>query len=121
MHTTTIGEILREYREYHKMSLLDLSKKTRIKVSYLQALEQKTHKAIQLYEDAQNKLKLYENQTAVTQKMLDISVKRLMLARMKLGTATNSVVKKMIAPPRKNRGWTTPVFHQMRSPIAPTR
>ncbi len=37
--TKTIGELLRDERESHRLPLRDLAKKTRIRVEYLQALE----------------------------------------------------------------------------------
>lgn len=40
MKTRTIGEILREEREFHHLSLESLSKRTRIRQEYLEALEQ---------------------------------------------------------------------------------
>lgn len=40
MRTKTIGEILREERERHRVSLVDLAKRTRIRERYLKALEQ---------------------------------------------------------------------------------
>lgn len=39
MKTKTIGEILREEREFHRLSLESLAKRTRIREEYLQALE----------------------------------------------------------------------------------
>jgi len=39
MKTKSIGEILREEREYHRLSLEALAKRTRIRQEYLQALE----------------------------------------------------------------------------------
>lgn len=39
MKTKTIGEILREEREYHHLSIADLAKRTRIRAEYLEALE----------------------------------------------------------------------------------
>jgi cytoskeleton protein RodZ len=39
MKTKTIGEILREERVRHRVSIEDVSKRTRIRLSYLQALE----------------------------------------------------------------------------------
>lgn len=40
MGTKTIGEILRSEREFHRLSLDQLAKETRIRVEYLRALEQ---------------------------------------------------------------------------------
>lgn len=37
--TKSIGEILREERLKHRLSLSDLAKRTRIRLSYLEALE----------------------------------------------------------------------------------
>jgi len=39
MQTKTIGEILRDEREFHRLSLDDLAKRTRIRSEYLAALE----------------------------------------------------------------------------------
>ncbi|HYD35239.1 MAG TPA: helix-turn-helix domain-containing protein [Vitreimonas sp.] len=39
MKTKSIGEILGEEREFHRLSLADLAKRTRIRLEYLQALE----------------------------------------------------------------------------------
>ncbi len=40
MKTRTIGEILRAERIHHRLSLLELSQRTRIRLEYLQALEE---------------------------------------------------------------------------------
>lgn len=39
MKTKSVGEILKEEREYHRLSLDEVSKRTRIRVEYLRALE----------------------------------------------------------------------------------
>lgn len=39
MKTKTVGELLKEKREYHRLSLAVLSEKTRIRIEYLEALE----------------------------------------------------------------------------------
>ncbi len=40
MKTRTIGEILKAERVYHRLSLVELSQRTRIRLEYLQALEE---------------------------------------------------------------------------------
>lgn len=39
MKTKTIGEMLREEREFHRLSIAELAKRTRIRAEYLEALE----------------------------------------------------------------------------------
>lgn len=44
--TKTIGEILRDERESHRLPITELAKKTRIRVEYLQALEENNFSAL---------------------------------------------------------------------------
>ncbi|MDQ3008420.1 MAG: helix-turn-helix domain-containing protein [bacterium] len=46
MKTKTIGEILKEEREFHRLSLEELAKRTRIRPEYLQALESNNFEAL---------------------------------------------------------------------------
>lgn len=39
MHTRTVGQVLKEERQKHRLSLTDLSQQTRIRLEYLKALE----------------------------------------------------------------------------------
>lgn len=46
MRTTTIGEILREYREHYGLGLQELAQKTRIRQEHLEALEDNRYEAL---------------------------------------------------------------------------
>lgn len=105
MKTKTIGEILREEREYHRLSLEALAKRTRIRQEYLQALERNEFQALPAAAFVKGYIKTYGQIFGFDSQPLLALLRR----DFKESAKGKLVPREFIKPVLKKRQWWTPV------------
>lgn len=105
MKTKSIGEILREEREYHRLSLESLAKRTRIRQEYLQALEQNEFDALPAAAFVKGYIKTYGQVFGFDSTPLLALLRR----DFKESAKGTLVPREFIKPVLKKRQWWTPL------------
>ncbi|MEN8252755.1 MAG: helix-turn-helix domain-containing protein [Patescibacteria group bacterium] len=105
MRSKSIGEILKDYREYHKVSLEDLAAKTHIREGYLELLENNQFEMLPAATYTKGYIRTYAQIFAFDEKPILALLRR----DYKESAKGKLIPQEFIKPVLKKRQWWTPI------------
>jgi cytoskeletal protein RodZ len=114
MQTKTIGDILREEREYHRLSLTEMASRTRIRQEYLEALEKNQYHKLPAATFVKGYIKTYGTTFGFDYRPLVALLRR----DYKESARGKLVPREFIKPVLKKQHFWTPVTYLLFSLVA---
>ena len=105
MHSKSIGEILKDYREYHKITLEKLAEKTHIREGYLELLENNQFEMLPAATYTKGYIKLYAQMFGFDEKPILALLRR----DYKESARGKLIPQEFIKPVLKKRQWWSPL------------